>query len=357
MKKSFLPVMVLFCLFISFFSCSNKPKRSRKPVSAITIYPEAKNYIFGQAINIRVETKVRNGEIDKIELFYKDSLIKVTELTDFTIEGIKLNATGANNIRVKATKTDGVDNIRIITLNVISDITPKRYSYSILQDYPHNTNFFTQGLVFYDGYIYEGTGETGKSGIFKVDLMTGKILQEYMINEEYFGEGITILNNKLYQLTYRAQTGFIYDIESFEKKDSFKYRSKEGWGLTNDGQYLIMSNGTHELIWLDPENFSEIKKIEVVNNKGPVNFLNELEYINGHIYANVYTTDLIVIIDSENGKVLSEIDLKGIINMYKKPSDTIDVQNGIAYDDEKNRLFVTGKWWPRLFEIELIPLE
>ena len=353
MKNSFLPVFILFCLFITFFSCSNKPKRSRKPVSAITVVPKSNNYTCGQSVNIRVETKVRDGEIGKIELFYQDSLLKETNLTDFTVEGIKLNTTGSNNISVKATKTDGVNNHRIITIDVFSDIKPKIYSYSILKDYPHNKNFYTQGLIYYDGFLYEGTGEKGKSGIFKTDLVTGKTLQQYMIDEQYFGEGITILNNKIYQLTYRAQTGFIYDIETFEKTDSFKYRSKEGWGLTNDGKYLIMSNGTHELIWLDTDNFTEIKKVEVANDKGFVNFLNELEYINGHIYANVYTTDMIVIIDPVSGKVLSEIDLKGIINMYKKPSDTIDYQNGIAYDIEKDRLFVTGKWWPRLFAIEL----
>jgi glutamine cyclotransferase len=357
MNRSFLPVLILFCFLITFFSCSNKPKQSRKPVSAITIYPKVNNYIFGQTINIRVETKVKNGEIDKIELFYKDSLLKSTNLEDFTFEGLILNSTGSNPISVKASKTDGVKNTRVITINVFSDIKPAKYSYSILKDYPHNSNFYTQGLEFYKNYIYEGTGEKGKSGIFKTDLTTGKIMQKYMIDEQYFGEGITILNNKLYQLTYRAQTGFVYNIENFEKIDSFKYRSKEGWGLTNDGKYLIMSNGTNELIWLDPEDFSEIKKIEVANNKGFVNFLNELEYIDGYIYANVYTTDLIVIIDPLSGKVISEIDLKGIINMYKKPSDTIDYQNGIAYDKEKDRLFITGKWWPRIFYIEKSPLE
>lgn len=357
MKNSFLPVFLLFCLFISFFSCSNRPHSSRKPVSAITVYPQKNSYIAGQSVNIRVETKVKNGEIDKVELFYKDSLLKETSLPDFTVEGIKLNSTGSNSIRVKATKTDGVNNTRIITLTVFSDIIPKKYSYSIIKDYPHNKNFYTQGLVFYDGHIYEGTGEKGKSGIFKTDMMTGNTLQQNMMDEKYFGEGITILNKKIYQLTYRAQTGFVYDVENFAKLDSFKYRPKEGWGLTNDGKYLIMSNGTNELIWLDPDNFSEIKKVEVANDKGVINYLNELEYINGHIYANVYTTDLIVEIDPENGKVISEIDLKGIINMYKKPSDTIDYQNGIAYDHERGRIFVTGKWWPRLFEIDLKPLE
>lgn len=357
MKRAFLFAFILFCLLITFFSCSNKPKRSRKPVTTITIFPQADNYIYGQSVDIEVETKVKDGEIEKIELFYNDSLLKKTDVNAFTIEDIKLNSTGSGRIKVIATKTDGISDSRFITVDVFSDITPKKFSYSILKDYPHNKNFYTQGLEFYDGYIYEGTGEKGKSGIYKVDLLSGKILQQQMLSEQYFGEGITILNNRIYQLTYRAQTGFIYDFNNFTKIDSFKFKSKEGWGLTNDGKNLIMSNGTNELIWLDTKTFSEIKKIEVANDKGFINYLNELEYINGQIYANVYTSDLIVVIDPATGKILSEIDLKGVINMYKKPTDTIDYLNGIAYDTKKDILFITGKWWPRLFAIELKPLE
>ena len=139
--------------------------------------------------------------------------------------------------------------------------------------------------------------------------------------------------------------------------DSFTFRSKEGWGLTNDGENLIMSNGTHELIWINPSDFSQIKKVQVANNEGVINYLNELEYINGTIYANVYTTNLIVQIDPETGKVLSEINFDGILNMYANPDEPVDYMNGIAYDQEKNRLFVTGKYWPRIFEIQPVKSE
>ncbi|HDR51045.1 MAG TPA: glutaminyl-peptide cyclotransferase, partial [Mariniphaga anaerophila] len=145
-----------------------------------------------------------------------------------------------------------------------------------------------------------------------------------------------------------------YQLEDFAVIDSFTFRSQEGWGLTNDGKYLIMSNGTHELIWIDPTDFSEVKNVQVANNRGIINYLNELEYINETIYANVYTTNLIVQIEPETGKVLSEINLDGILNMYTNPSDTIDYLNGIAYDSNLDRFFVTGKWWPRLFQIELV---
>jgi glutamine cyclotransferase len=240
---------------------------------------------------------------------------------------------------------------------VVSDITPKKYGYSTKKDYPHNRKFYTQGLEFFNGFIYEGTGENGSSGLFKVNLNTGKTVLQHLLDKKYFGEGITILNDKIYQLTYRAQKGFVYNLNDFAVIDSFTYKSKEGWGLTNDGNHLIMSNGTHELIWLNPTDFSEVRKVQVANNQGIIAYLNELEYINGTIYANVYTTNLIVQIEPETGRVLSEINLEGILNMYTNPTDTIDYLNGIAYDAAGERLFVTGKWWPRLFEIELIESE
>jgi glutamine cyclotransferase len=326
-------------------------------VSTITILPQAKNYIYGNNVSIRVQTKLRNGEIGNIKLFYQGELLQETSELDFTVSNVKLNNLGRNTLNVTATKTDDVSNSRSTTFNVVSDITPKKYTYTTLKDYPHNRKFYTQGLEFFNGFIYEGTGENGSSGLFKVNLNTGNTISEHLLDDKYFGEGITILNDKIYQLTYRAQKGFVYNLSDFAVIDSFTYKSKEGWGLTNDGNYLIMGNGTHELTWLDPSDFSEVRKVQVANNKGIINYLNELEYINGTIYANVYTTNLIVQIEPETGKVLSEINLEGILNMYTNPSDTIDYLNGIAYDAEGERFFVTGKWWPRLFEIELVESE
>ncbi|SHF79721.1 Glutamine cyclotransferase [Mariniphaga anaerophila] len=354
MKQSVFPFVLIFSLFITFFSCSNKPKRSRKPVSTITITPKAKNYIYGNKVAVNVETKVKNGKIDNIQLFYQGKLLKESNELNFTVSDITFNEIGENSLNVVATKTDGVNNTRSVAFNVVSDIAPKKYSYSIQKDYPHNHKFYTQGLEFYNGHIYEGTGENGSSGLFKVNLNTGETIMQHHLDDKYFGEGITIFNDKIYQLTYRAQKGFVYNLSDFALVDSFSYNSKEGWGLTNDGTYLIMNNGGHELIWLNPTDFSEVKRVQVANNKGVVNYLNEMEYIDGTIYANVYTTNLIVQIEPETGKVLSEINLEGILNMYTNQNDTVDYLNGIAYDSENKRLFVTGKWWPRMFEIELI---
>jgi glutaminyl-peptide cyclotransferase len=357
MKKIFSLLLLLLFVAAASYSCSNQTRRSRKPVSNINILPAARNYIYGTTVAVKVETKLRNGEIDNVKLFLNGKLLEENESLNFTVDGIKLDKLGNNNFHVVATKTDNVSNTRTSTFTVFSDIVPKTYTYKTLNHYPHNKHFFTQGLEFHDGFLYEGTGEHGTSGLFKVNLQTGKPVMQHMLDVKYFGEGITILDDKVYQLTYRAQKGFVYNLDDFAVIDSFSYKSNEGWGLTNDGQYLIMSNGTHELIWLDPADYSEVKRVDVANNLGLINNINELEYINETIFANIWTTNMIVQIETETGKVLSQVNLDGILNMYTNPTDTIDVLNGIAYDSISDRIFITGKKWPRLFEIELFESE
>lgn len=357
MNKLFYPyVLIIFCLLITFFSCSNKSVQSRKPVSAITVLPSKNNYTFGEKVTVNVSTKVSNGEIKNIKVYYENQLIKESAELDFSTE-ITVNSLGDNNFKVVATKTDEVENTRNFPFSVVSDVVPKKYTYQIVNTFPHLKTSYTQGLEYYNGFLYEGTGEYGKSVLMKIDQITGNAIQTYRLNDIYFGEGITILNNKIYQLTYKEKTGFVYNITDFSLIDSFRFASKEGWGLTNDGTNLIMSDGTNVLTWLNPDDFSIIKTVQVANNTGAVYNINELEYIDGKILANIYTTELIVEIDAETGKILSEIDLRGILNMYKNQSEPVDYMNGIAYDKATNRLFITGKWWPRLFEIKLKELE
>jgi glutamine cyclotransferase len=225
-------------------------------------------------------------------------------------------------------------------------------TYRIVNTYPHDLSAFTQGLVFADDFLYEGTGLRGHSSLRKVDLKTGNILRIRQLPAQLFGEGITIYGNRVIQLTWRARVGLVYDRETFQLLDTFTYPT-EGWGITHDGRALIMSDGTSTLYFLDPQTFQEVHRLEVHTRDGPVSRLNELEYVQGEIYANVWQTDRIARISPETGEVIGWIDLEGLL----RPEDRdrrVDVLNGIAYDVKDDRLFVTGKLWPKLFEIELI---
>lgn len=230
---------------------------------------------------------------------------------------------------------------------------PVHYGYEIVHIYPHDPSAFTQGLVFINGKLYEGTGEAGHSSLREVDLETGHVLKKVDVPEPYFGEGIALLNNKIYQLTWQHQVGFVYNADNFEQVGKFNY-SGEGWGLTTDGHSLILSDGSNRIRFLDPDSFRVTKTIAVVDGNLPVKELNELEYVNGEIYANIWHDNRIVTIDPQTGRITGWIDLNGLL----PPGDVHDeeaVLNGIAYDQTGNRLFVTGKLWPRLFEIKLKP--
>lgn len=226
-----------------------------------------------------------------------------------------------------------------------------RYSYEIINRYPHDPGAFTQGLIYLDGVLYEGTGLNGRSSIRRVDLESGQVLQQRDLPEQYFGEGIVAWGDKLYQLTWQSQVGFIYDRESFDLLDEFRYPG-EGWGLTHDGERLIMSDGSHVLRFWDPETLAENGRLPVYDENGPVVRLNELEYINGEVWANIWQTDRIARIDPQTGRVTGWVDLSGLLDRSNL-SQPVDVLNGIAYDPAQDRLFVTGKLWPELFEIRL----
>lgn len=221
--------------------------------------------------------------------------------------------------------------------------------YKIVNIYPHDSQAFTQGLVYDRGELYEGTGLNGHSSLRRVELATGKVLQIHQLDRRYFGEGITSWHEQLIQLTWQSQTGFVYNRQTFAQLKTFAYNS-EGWGLTHDRQHLILSDGSDTLYFLDPETFQEVRRVKVHEKGKPIDKLNELEYINGEIFANVWYSNRIAIISPATGQILGWVDLTGLID-----SNTIvsrdAVLNGIAYDSQKDRLFVTGKLWPELFEI------
>ncbi len=224
-------------------------------------------------------------------------------------------------------------------------------SYHVVNTYPHDSQAFTQGLFYNQGFLYEGTGLYGESSLRKVELTTGKVLQKVLLAQRYFGEGIALWQNRIVQLTWKSQVGFVYNQETFNQEREFTYPT-EGWGITNDGDRLIMSDGTDNLYFLDPETFTQLGSIKVRYHGKPVRRLNELEYINGEVFANIWTTNFIARISPDTGEVLSLLDLRGLNPDAGKKGQ--DVLNGIAYDREKKRLFVTGKLWPKLYEIEIV---
>ena len=226
--------------------------------------------------------------------------------------------------------------------------------YEVVRSHPHDPDAFTQGLIFQDGVLYEGTGLNGRSSIRKVELATGKVLQRRDLPAAYFGEGITAWRGRLVQLTWREGTGFVYDQASFRPVSRFTYLG-EGWGLTHDGRRLIMSDGTAQLRFLDPATFAEQGRITVTDNGRPLPYLNELEFVRGEVFANVWTTDRIARIDPATGRVTGWLDLSGLLSAADRAGREVDVLNGIAYDARGDRLFVTGKLWPKLYELRLTP--
>lgn len=223
------------------------------------------------------------------------------------------------------------------------------YGYTVVKTFPHDRNAFTQGLQVVDGTFYEGTGLEGQSSIRHVDITTGKVLQQQKIAPQYFGEGITVIDGKLFELTWKHGTAFVYDKASFKQLATYKYEG-EGWGLTTDGKRLIFSDGSNELRFIDPATFKETGRIKVTDQGKPVDMLNELEYIKGEIWANVWQTDRIARIDPKTGHVNSWMDMHGLLSVMVTG---VDVLNGIAYDAKTDRIFVTGKLWPTVFEIKV----
>jgi len=243
------------------------------------------------------------------------------------------------------------NNTNVASNSAAENAVVANLGYQVVNSWPHDPDAFTQGLVFVDGKLLESTGQPGHSSLRSVDVQTGKVLKKVDVPVPYFAEGIAVLNNKIYQLTWEHRLGFIYDAQNFQKIGEFQY-SGEGWGLTTDGRSLILSDGSNRLRFLNPDSFQVVKTIAVLDGKRPIGELNELEYVNGEIYANVWHQDRIAAIDPETGRVKAWIDLSGLL----QPGDVQDpeaVLNGIAFDQASNRLFVTGKLWPKLFEIKI----
>jgi len=295
----------------------------------------------------------RNISPDSIKIWFDSQLITVLRSMpwNYTISSSSVTETGRKSVKVIAYKAKSKPQTITRFIIVYSDTKPKRNSYKVIHSFPHDIGAFTQGLVYENGIFYEGTGQPGSSNLRKVEPETGKVIFQANLESPLFGEGIAICGEKIFQLTWQDKVGFVYDRSSLKQIGKIYYQT-EGWGLTTIGDKLVMSDGSNILYFRDPDQFGIISKLEVFDNERKVDKLNELEYINGEIWANIWETDLIARIDPSSGKVIAYIDLKGII-----PGSETDIKanflNGIAYDQTGKRIFVTGKNWPKLFEIKI----
>ena len=308
-----------------------------------------------QVIPLEIEV---NEELAKVEIIFNDSTLSIWEnptgkLTYSFNPG--LFGVGTRTLNLLCTRIDGSTFVDNRLVRILSEIKPTKLTVKILNSYPHQTTSFTQGLEFYNGDLYEGTGDPGAQGstlVAKVDFNTGVHIQKMGLQAEYFGEGITILNDTLYQLTWKNNKCYTYSVnQSLQLLGEFNYVG-EGWGLCNDGSSLIMSNGTEVITFRNPKTFEIERTMEVFNNEGPIGYLNELEFFNGKIYANVWTTNTIVSIDPISGIVLEEIDCTNLVDFGKKVGLVL---NGIAYNNETSKIILTGKYWDKLYEVLFVP--
>ena len=351
---------IFICLHFIFllFSCQNGNKipenqyEKNGQIDIVEIVSAIDTVTHGDIIKLEWQLKNETQIADSFELYI--DYLKDTCLSGNAIR-VDLNSgkykIGNRNIKIKAYTQKGFGQASSKVV-IVSNIVPKKYTFKIIRTLPHSRETYTQGLVYRDGFFYESAGEYGESALKKVKVETGEVISMASLESNIFAEGIAIKDNEIYQISWKERVCIVYDMLQLQQKRRFTYNINEGWGLEFNGSNFLMTDGSNALYFLDPEYFSIIKKIEVMDQNGPVNMLNELELINGVLYANVYTTNMIVMIDPESGKVIGELDLKGILADTDRKPET-DVLNGIAFDPQTSHLFVTGKKWPKLFEIAI----
>ncbi|RXJ49740.1 glutaminyl-peptide cyclotransferase [Gelidibacter gilvus] len=336
-------LFIITALSLLLWTCGGNPNVKK---SSFSITMDAKNntIALGETIKLSIENpknKTINGITYKINSSEIDEVFNATDMP-----------LGIHTITATVTY-DGTTEETSTNLTILNNVAPKIYNYKILNEYPHDITSYTQGLEFHDGVLYESTGQYGKSKLRKVNYKTGQVLKNINLGNQYFGEGLTILNNNIYQLTWKENIGFIYSIDTFEKTGSFNYgKSKEGWGLCNDGKVIYKTDGTNKIWKLNPDTLAEEDYIQIYTNTGKIDSLNELEFIDGKIYANIYQRNGVLIINPENGAVEGVIDFSPLQKLVKQ-HPSLDVLNGIAYNPDTKTIFVTGKEWDKLFEVEV----
>lgn len=324
-------------------------KSANAQLSSLTTSPLG-NLTPSKTIELTISASEQANAVDSITVSFRNQRL-VTNPGSTAIVPLNSLPLGKQNLTVQVFLSKSRSETHSIGIILYSEAPPVSYTYSKLQTFIHDPDAYTQGLIFHEGFLYESTGTKGESTLRKVDVGTGKVVRQIELGEEYFGEGLTLHRNRLIQLTWTSHVGFVYSLDNFEQLGTFNYPT-EGWGLAVLGDELVMSDGSENLYFLDAETFAEKRRIQVYNHERAITNLNELETVEGKIYANVYQTDKIVIIDPGSGRVEGEINLEGIFNRMGY-SRRLDVLNGIAWDAEGKRLFVTGKWWPKLYQIEV----
>lgn len=350
MKNYLLPLFIGVLLV----GCSGEPvedtvtKRPEPPVKIVSPLNDAQ-FTIGDILEIQLAIpdvqKVKNLEIFIADTLYQAGLIDNSMNIKVNTENGRV---GYIKVYVSYKDEKGEQHGDTRTVVFFSDVAPKQLAAVNVKAYPHEKTSYTQGLEFYKGKLFEGTGQVGQSILAEIDLNSGSIVRKIDLEKRYFGEGITILNDTIYQITWSERTCFVYDM-NFNKIKEFSYDG-EGWGLCNDGTHLIMSNGSSEIVWRDRHTFEIVKRITIFSDDAETDSLNELELINGNLFVNVYTTDQIIEVDTATGKILSEIDCSGIVNDGRVPG--ADVLNGIAYNSATGKIYITGKWWPKLYEVK-----
>jgi glutamine cyclotransferase len=361
-------LLFIMILIIWTISCSGrsgtKSEEDVKPLVALNeeealkliemISPEENTgFKLNDPVKVTLALQDKNRLPDSVLIFFDGKTVTTlkSEPWEYTIPPLFTVNTGRKSLKVSAYKGGKAQNPITRFMIIYSDIVPERNGYKVIQTYPHSRDAFTQGLVYDNGFLFEGTGQETGSSLREVELESGNVLRQHNLDASLFGEGITLYHDRIYQVTWENKVGFVYEKSTFKLINKIYYPT-QGWGLTTIDDKIVMSDGTNILYYYEPDMFTVVSRIEVYDNEKKVEQLNELEYINGEIWANIWTTDLIARIDPVSGKVIAYIDLTGILPVRDREADT-DVLNGIAYDPGGKRIFVTGKKWPKLFEIRL----
>lgn len=362
-------LLTIFVLLIVWtISCSGRPGKNNVPaikpsasavenISAgiIKMISPKENAVYKikDIIKVSVVPDMTDNLFDSVRVYFDGNQVIAMKSApwEYSIPSGMTGTTGRKSVKAVAYSRGKVQTITRFVI-MYSDSKPGKYSYKLIHTYPHDSDAFTQGLFYDNGVLFEGTGQEAGSSLREVELETGKVLRQHNLEPSLFGEGITMYKDLIYQVTWTNKVGFVYDKATFNVINKIFY-STEGWGLTTIGDRIAMSDGSNVIYIFEPELFTVVSRIEVYDNEKKVDRLNELEYINGEIWANIWQTDLIARIDPASGRVNSYLDLSAIFPEVKRREVNADVLNGIAYDPQNKRIFVTGKRWPKLYEIKV----